>query len=109
MNAKPATLGAGLIMVKKGEAAPAVAAPVPELEVGEGVTVESVPAPVATKAQRAVPAPVVEQGGQSYWKALTLKLDRERFTALKKRGVDLNKTSQVILTEALDLWLKKNS
>ena len=96
MAIKPSSLGAGLF-IKKGEAAPVVSSD----------TVESTPAPaVEPKIKKAIVQ--VEEGGQSYWKALTLKLDRERYTALKKRGVDLNKTSQTILIEALDLWLKKN-
>jgi hypothetical protein len=42
-----------------------------------------------------------------YYKALTVKLDRDRYEALKNQGVKLDKKSQEIFVEALDLWLKK--
>lgn len=75
---KPATLSGSLIAVK-GHAAPAV--------------------PVAN-----VP-PVT---GQLYFKAMTLKLDRDRFTRLKQLGLDQDKTSQHLLVEAVDLLLARD-
>ena len=44
-----------------------------------------------------------------YYKALTVKLDRERYESLKNRGVKLDKKSQEIFVEALDLWMKQTS
>jgi len=43
-----------------------------------------------------------------YYKALTVKLDRDRYEALKNVGVKLDKKSQEIFVEALDLWLKQD-
>jgi hypothetical protein len=40
-----------------------------------------------------------------YYKALTLKLDRPRYEALKAMGLRMDRTSQQILVEALDLFL----
>jgi len=42
-----------------------------------------------------------------YYKALTVKLDRERYESLKNLGVKLDKKSQEIFVEALDLWIKQ--
>ena len=44
-----------------------------------------------------------------YYKALTVKLDRDRYEALKNVGLKLDKKSQEIFVEALDLWLKQAS
>jgi len=38
-----------------------------------------------------------------------VKLDRPRYEALKNAGVKLDKKSQEILVEALDLWLRKQA
>ena len=43
--------------------------------------------------------------GPDYYKALTVKLDRERYEALKTLGVKLDKKSQEIFVAALDMWL----
>ena len=83
--AKTASLTSSLV-AKKGQAAPAVAH-------------EAVDAPsVATKS-----------GGPDYYKSLTVKLDRERYQSLKNIGVQLDKKSQEIFVEALDLWMKQTS
>ena len=74
---KPASLGAGL--VKKGQAAPA--------------------RPEETAKVQAL------AGGATYHKALTLKLDRRRYEALKLLGLREDKSSQELLTEALDALL----
>lgn len=103
MNARTAAPNLMGIMAQKGEAAPTIPkAPVeatsasqPEIKVG---------VPVARSPRVSLPEPA----GQAYFKALTLKLDRERFTSLKMAGVSANKTSQTILVEALDLWFKRN-
>lgn len=78
---KTASLTSGLV-AKKGQAAPAV-----------------------------VQHDVLETKPQSldYYKALTVKLDRERYEALKNAGVKLDKKSQEIFVEALDSWLKQIS
>lgn len=43
------------------------------------------------------------------WPFLTVKLDRERYEALKTFGVKLNKKSQKIFVEALDLYLQQTA
>ena len=80
---KPASLTSGLVAVK-GHAAPAV------LQVN-------------------VPRPAEKSVSPNYYKALTVKLDRERYESLKNLGVKLDKKSQEIFTEALDLWVEKES
>jgi hypothetical protein len=40
--------------------------------------------------------------------SLTLKLDAERYKALRQRGVDADKTHQAMLVEALDAYLAKD-
>ena len=79
---KTASLTAGLV-AKKGQAAPAAAVPTPEL-------------PAAT-------SPAMS----SYYKALTVKLDRSRYETLKNAGIKLDKKSQEIFVEALDAYLAK--
>lgn len=88
--AKSASLTAGLV-AKKGSAMPANAM-----------------APVATASavSHEVEAAAVTK---DYYKALTVKLDRDRYQSLKSVGVKLDKKSQEIFVEALDLWLKKQS
>ena len=80
---KPASLTSGLVAVK-GHAAPAVM-------------------------QVHVPHPTEKPVVPNYYKALTVKLDRERYESLKNLGIKLDKKSQEIFTEALDLWVKKES
>lgn len=77
--AKTATLTSALV-AKKGEATPAV-------------TRDAV-IPAASK-------------NLDYYKALTVKLDRERYESLKTMGVKFDKKSQEIFVEALDMWLKQ--
>ena len=85
--AKTASLTAGLV-AKKGEAAPAgIRKPPAEPVVTEPGTV----------------------GGRDYYKALTVKLDRERYETLKNAGIKLDKKSQEIFVAALDLWLKQSA
>lgn len=84
--AKTASLTAGLV-AKKGEASPAT-------------VVAAQPAkPIETKVS-------TTGGGRDYYKALTVKLDRDRYESLKSMGVKLDKKSQEIFVEALDLWMK---
>ncbi len=83
--AKTASLTSGLVS-KKGQAVPAVA-----------YQAES---PLRAAAKTIAP---------DYYKALTVKLDRERYEALKTVGVKLDKKSQEIFVEALDLYLQQNA
>lgn len=79
---KTASLTAGLV-AKKGEAMPAAAS-------------------VAVEPPAAAPSAVT-----SYYKALTVKLDRNRYETLKNAGLKLDKKSQEIFVEALDAYLAK--
>jgi hypothetical protein len=76
---KTASLTSGLVS-KKGQAVPAI--------------------PLAPQSETKSPS-------VDYYKALTVKLDRERYESLKNIGVKLDKKSQENFVEALDLWLKK--
>jgi len=81
--AKTASLTSGLV-AKKGQAVPTV------------------------PHQAEVPARAVAKiAAPGYYKALTVKLDRERYEALKTLGVKLDKKSQEIFVEALDLYLRQ--
>jgi hypothetical protein len=53
-------------------------------------------------------APADKKVSPDYYKSLTVKLDRERYEALKTMGLKLDKKSQQILVEALDAWLLAN-
>ena len=86
---RAASLTAGLV-AKKGQAVPVVA-----------VALAPAPAPVAEPAAAPVAAPA------AYYKALTVKLDRNRYETLKNVGVKLDKKSQEIFVEALDAYLAK--
>ena len=72
---KPSTLSAGLVAVK-GQAA-------------AGAQPQAAPATPATV----------------YFKAMTLKVDQVRYRRLKQMGLELDKTSQQLLIEALDALL----
>lgn len=78
---KPGTLTSSLVAVK-GQAGPTVAQEPP------------------------VSVPVEVPG---YFKAMTLKIDKTRYRRLKQMGLDLDKTSQQLLIEAVDLLLKGRS
>lgn len=54
----------------------------------------------------AVPARAVG-AVEPYYKSLTVKLTRQRFEAIKTRGLDSDQSSQTIFVEALDLWLAR--
>lgn len=81
--AKTASLTSGLV-AKKGQAAPAITHP----------------------EQQELPTSKVLGG--DYYKALTVKLDRQRYAELKALGVKLDKKSQEIFVEALDLYLRND-
>jgi hypothetical protein len=83
--AKTASLTSSLV-AKKGQASPAV--------VPEGTSQE-----------------VIKQASSAmdYYKALTVKLDRDRYEALKNLGLKEDKKSQEIFVEALDLYLQQST
>jgi hypothetical protein len=83
--AKTASLTSSL-MTKKGQASPAV--------VPEGTSQETVK-PTSS--------------AMDYYKALTVKLDRDRYEALKRFGIKKDKKSQEIFVEALDLYLQQSA
>jgi hypothetical protein len=80
---KTASLTASLV-AKKGQAVPAAVAVAPD---------------ASSAAQPA--------SASSYYKALTVKLDRSRYETLKNAGLKLDKKSQEIFVEALDAYLAK--
>ena len=84
--AKTASLTSSLV-AKKGQAAPAV----------------------MHQMQPQKLAVAIKSPGPDYYKALTVKLDRERYESLKNLGIKLDKKSQEIFVEALDLWMKQTS
>lgn len=84
---KPTALSAGLIAVK-GQAVSAA---------------QSAPPPVAH------PPPMPPTLAMGYLKAMTLKLDGERYRQLKQLGLDRGKTSQELLVEAVDMLLSRSS
>lgn len=84
MTNKPSSSLAGLISLK-GTAAAAV--------------------PTTDEPIKPLPEQSQPAGGQSYWKAMTVKLTRSQYVQLKIHGVELNKSSQLCISEAIDLWL----
>ena len=66
---------------------------------------QAVPAAAAAAVQGA--APVAPAAVLSYYKALTVKLDRGRYEMLKNAGLKLDKKSQEIFVEALDAYLDR--
>ena len=81
-----ASLIAGLV-AKKGKASPAAVVAAPRAQ------------PIDAKTS-------ATGDGRDYYKALAVKLDRDRYEILKSMGVKLDKKSQEIFVEALDLWMK---
>jgi hypothetical protein len=84
---KTASLTAGLV-AKKGQAIPAATSVAPALPM-------------------AAAKPAQAEATTVYYKALTVKLDRRRYEALKSLGIQLDKKSQEIFVEALDAYLAK--
>lgn len=86
--AKTASLTSGLL-IKKGNATPADVAQ------------------AKSKVPEAPPVDTVENKGKGneYHKALTVKLDRDRYMRLKQMGLQKDKSSQEIFIEALDAYL----
>lgn len=88
---KPASLSAGLI-AKKGEAAPVATASQPA-------------SPTAVISRPAVtPAPVTPKGTADTI-AVTVRLDPDRYQALKIHGAKTRTSNQDMLVAALDLYL----
>jgi hypothetical protein len=63
---------------------------------------------VKGQAAVAVSAPPEVVGAVAYYKSLTLKVDKARYTKLKLMGATREKTTQDLLIEAVDLFLAKN-
>lgn len=85
---KTSVLGSALI-ARKGEAKPTPA--------------------ISAEHSAVVPAPAAEIATtetKTYYKSMTFKVDRVRYERLKQAGLQLNKRSQDILTEALDQYLQ---
>lgn len=91
MTKKTPTL-AGLVVKK-----PAVTAPTAAPAVADA------PAPAPT------PSPAHAGGGVAGRKALTLKVDRQRYITLKSACLRLDTSVQEALTQALDDWLRKHA
>ena len=99
--AKTASLTSGLV-AKKGQAMPAVTHQADEH------TLPVVARPAEESARTGF-KPVESLTKEDYYKALTVKLDRDRYEVLKVLGVKLDMPSQHILLKALDLYLEKNA
>jgi hypothetical protein len=68
----------------------------------------AVPATVATEINNTEqPDNSTKKTDKEYYKALTVKLDKERFYKLKNTGLIQDKSSQDIFVEALDAYLNK--
>lgn len=86
--AKAAALTPNLVMTRKGEAKPVV---------------------TQSQMPNAQGEPDAKPLAEGYYKALTVKLDRRRYEAIKAAGVAKDKRSQEIFVEALDAWLNANA
>ena len=98
-NTKTAALS-GLLVAKKGADAPKPEHP--------GLEEAQTPAAAHT-VDRKHPAGTSDNAQGSYYKALTLKVDKDRFTKLKNLGVQRDLRSQALMTEALDLLFTKHN
>lgn len=86
----------GLVAVK-GHAAPAA---------------PSVPKRAAAAQAEASQAPAAapqDPAGAGFHRAMTLKLDKNRYTRIKQLGLDEDTTSQALLIEALDMLFAKRA
>jgi hypothetical protein len=72
-------------------------------------------ASVFAKKGDAAPAVPAEQeatpkvSGTGYYKALTVKLDKERYLRLKQAGLSVDKSNQDIFVAALDAYLSQHA
>lgn len=97
---KTATLS-GLLVSKKGTEAPRPEHP----------GLEAAQTPTSTLYGENKPDALAESMTSShttYYKALTLKVDKDRFMKLKNLGVQKDLRSQALMTEALDLLFAKH-
>ena len=92
---KPASLSAGLI-AKKGEAAPVA-------------TVTQPVSPVAVVSRPAVAPATPMPKGTTDTIAVTVRLDSDRYQALKIYGVKNRISNQDVLVAALDLYLSSRT
>lgn len=95
------------LVVAKGQAAPAAAlAP----SVPKSAPVAATTAPKAPAPQQATQAAKpVDPAGAGFHKAMTLKLDKARYTQIKQLGLDEDTTSQDLLVEAVDMLLAQRA
>jgi hypothetical protein len=117
---KAASLSSGLV-VKKGQATPAVPYPALDQEAHlvheqksakaqeetQGKMKVAKQAPVSGQKSSSAHAAAPKATGSDYYKALTVKLDRGRYEALKTVGMKLDRKSQEIFVDALDQYLRK--
>ncbi len=99
-NPKTATLS-GLLVSKKGNDAPRPEHP--------GLEEAQTPASAGRGSNPKLSANLAENVQGTYYKALTLKVDKDRFTKLKNLGVQRDLRSQALMTEALDLLFTKHN
>lgn len=98
-NTKTATLS-GLLVAKKGSDAPRPEHP--------GLEEAQTPSAVHM-IERKYSSEASENTQGAYYKSLTLKVDKDRFTKLKNLGVQRDLRSQALMTEALDLLFTKHN
>ena len=97
-NTKTATLS-GLLVSKKGTEA--TRPEHPGLEAAQTPTRHG-------ENKHDSPAESMTSTQSAYYKALTLKVDKDRFMKLKSLGVQKDLRSQALMTEALDLLFAKH-
>jgi hypothetical protein len=97
---KPASLGAGL--VKKGAAVAGVGPAATSAQAGS-LAAEGATGAVGSDATPGAGA----TAAKVYAKALTVKLDSQRYMRLKLLGLERGKSSQQLLVEALDALLER--
>ena len=99
-NTKTATLS-GLLVSKKGS----------EAQRPEHPGLEAAQTPISTFRAEITDnstAEAMTSAQNAYYKALTLKVDKDRFMKLKSLGVQKDLRSQALMTEALDLLFAKH-
>ncbi len=68
-------------------------------------TTSATATPPATPPQAVQPAQAATPPAGNYYKSMTLKLDKSRYSALKTLGLREDKSGQELLTAALDAYL----
>lgn len=102
---KPANLSAGLI-AKKGEAAPITTVIQPTIPVAP---VAAAPKPIPPASVTAPAAPPAPKGANTNTIAVTVRLDPDRYQALKLYGVKTRTSNQDVLVAALDQYLSSRA